>query len=192
MTYYTQRPTGPVKLSPAEFRRTAFKLAGILVLVGVLLFAFLTPGMRERKLTRETTRAWRDLQFVRAALEAYAERTGAAYPVSAEATLPEDFATEFAEQRGGQPFYQEQGRVARLDLFSPERPYTAPLRYVTDGAAWVVASRGPSREFAIGPDLLEDGAEELAERLRGLSYDPTNGLYSSGDMWVSNRARMGQ
>lgn len=70
----------------------------------------------------------------------------------------------------------------------PNLPLGFPSAYHADGEAWLLFSPGPDRRFKIvpGKDFVTSEPERTRSVLRGKRYDPTNGLVSSGDVWVSN------
>ncbi|NUP88654.1 MAG: hypothetical protein HUU25_02405 [Candidatus Sumerlaeia bacterium] len=68
------------------------------------------------------------------------------------------------------------------DPFNPDVPST--FAYYTDGPGWILLSPGPDGDFDVNPrtvyksELAQPSAELLV-----LSYDPTNGTISDGDLW---------
>lgn len=173
--------------------RTSIMLAAVLIGAAVLLYTFLTVSIADRKISQKTERAARDLLHAEAAIDAYRVDTGEAFQPTNEDALPDAFAEFFAGRRGGSPFHHEQARVARLDLFSPGRPYSQPLAFYRWSEKWVLVSRGPDGRLDIEPALGhshgEDNAVGLAHRLAPFTYDPTNGSSSAGDLWVSGPVR---
>jgi hypothetical protein len=169
-------------------RRTAVQVGAILLVAAAGLFLVLTRSIREHKVGQKSERAVRDLLAAQAAIDSFARREGAPFEPAEDHSLPAAFSEHFARLRGDAPFHREQARIARLDVFARPRPYGEPLAYYVDGPWWVLASRGPDGVLDVTPDLLTatpDPAARLDALLR-LSYDPTNGVESRGDLWVSN------
>jgi type II secretory pathway pseudopilin PulG/uncharacterized membrane protein len=71
------------------------------------------------------------------------------------------------------------------DPFAPERQATFAY-YSTKSPAegWILTSAGPDRDYDIDPMRDYDPAvKQPSAQLLGLSYDPTNGTVSNGDIW---------
>ncbi|MDK2971306.1 MAG: hypothetical protein PWP23_1061 [Candidatus Sumerlaeota bacterium] len=169
-------------------RRTALWLAVILAVIAVGMFTFLTRSIRSQKVNQKLEKGLGDLMGARAALEDYAKATGLPFAPAEDGSLPPEYVEHFAAMRGGQPYYRELGRYSRLDVFSPGKPYKEPLAYFVRESIWLLVSRGPDGAFQVPPTILNDETEQadLVDRLLTLSYDPTNGAESSGDLWMSN------
>lgn len=163
--------------------RTGVGLAFLLLLVIPVVLALLSTSMQQRQINRRLDRAMQDLARARAAIEEHHRRHGQ-YPDSKDEALPEEFSAFVGDWQGGAPFHHEQGRLARLDLFSPGRPYAAPLIYLLSGDTWVLASRGPDGEQQIDSSVFE--SPPLRPALVQRRYDPTNGAVSAGDLWTTN------
>ncbi len=160
---------------------TGLQVAGVILAAGLILHPLLTRDIEAHKVGQRVDRAMKYLLMAEGSLSAWQDKTGAPM-ASRDGALPtEEFIDWFAKRRGGQPLFREEGRVSRLDMFGPSGPFIDPLLYRDDGASWVLASRGPDGDFDVPDDALAANAEE---RLAVLAYDPTNGIYSSGDLWV--------
>lgn len=169
-------------------RRTAVQVGAILLIAAAGLFLLLTRSIREHKVGQKTERAVRDLLAAQAAIESFTRREGEPFAPAEDNSLPTSFSEHFARLRGDAPFHREQGRIARLDVFALPRAYGEPLAYHVDGPWWVLASRGPDGVLDVTPDLFKTTSDPAArlDALLRLSYDPTNGAESRGDLWVSN------
>ena len=59
-----------------------------------------------------------------------------------------------------------------------------PYAYYTGGYGWILISAGRDGDYDIVPERDYDGrVKQPSERILLLSYDPTNGLESDGDLW---------
>lgn len=69
------------------------------------------------------------------------------------------------------------------DIFAPDE--TAPFRYRATEYSWLLWSAGPNRQFEITgdrvPALMQDPRPN--DELLSLTYDPSNGTFSTGDIW---------
>lgn len=174
----------------AELRRAAVGVSiAVLVATGVLLFA-VDWNVERRKAQQKLERLDRDFTIVRATLEQL-HRMDGVYPTPTQGNrLPESIARQYADERGGAPYYEELGRYLRLDLFSPGAPHREPLAYYLsdDGENWLIVSRGPDV-------TLDLGAKEAQvwdiNHWKPKTYDPTNGILSEGDVWVSSMQARG-
>ena len=77
--------------------------------------------------------------------------------------------------------------------YAPDHMSRQPLRYylTRDEKSWLLLSVGPDNTLDITPEEFSRLSEhdDWVERLRRspLTWDPTNGTLSSGDIWLSNR-----
>ena len=59
-----------------------------------------------------------------------------------------------------------------------------PFEYYPHGKGWIMISPGPDCKFDIDPAKCYDGnIPQPSELLIRMSYDPTNGTVSPGDVW---------
>lgn len=94
--------------------------------------------------------------------------------------------------RAGRPA-PESGASLRQALERPDRTvYTTDpfaenkgeFRWLRDGKYGLLTSRGPDEKVDIvAPQFTAGTMEETTIRLSPLTYDPTNGSISSGDVW---------
>lgn len=71
-----------------------------------------------------------------------------------------------------------------LDVFAPEAG--SRYGYFTTGTAYLIWSAGPDRKYDLDISQFDpDQERQSAEFFARFTYDPTNGLVSSGDIWVS-------
>jgi hypothetical protein len=66
------------------------------------------------------------------------------------------------------------------DPFSPMR--RNPYGYFSSGQGWVLASLGPDGDFDLRPQDYDVSIPQPSPGMLSLSYDPTNGYRSSGDI----------
>lgn len=185
---YKQRRMDPPVWSRREMFLTTLKILAALLIAMLFLFPFLSVSMRERQNDRMLQRLARDFGQVEATLRQHARLHEAPLEPSEEGTLPEAFVDFFAERQGGAPFYRHQAEMLRFDIYSPGRQYAERLRYEVAGDRWFLISRGPSLEFQTPPPRDPTFAEEDYEAaLAPFTYDPTNGVESAGDIWITGR-----
>lgn len=79
---------------------------------------------------------------------------------------------ERARRDGVDPFSQE---GSSLNYYSPKEKH-----------GWIITSVGPDRKLSFEPALTYVPWDPTSwDKILGRSYDPTNGLLSSGDLWMS-------
>ncbi|MCB2154309.1 preprotein translocase subunit SecE [bacterium] len=170
----------------AELRRTGIAVSLAVLVIAALLFFGVDWNIERRKAQQKLERLYRDLMIVQVTLNQM-QRADGAFPAPAEGALPKSISEFYARNQGDAPYYQDLARYLRLDLFAAEGPQRAPLGYWVkeDGDRWIVISRGPDQDF----DLTEDTVRtwEPSKWLLA-TYDPTNGVASSGDIWIYNGA----
>ena len=174
----------------AEVQRTAIGvLLALLAITAFLLFG-VDWNIERHKAQQKLDRVHRDLSLAGATLENLRRTQGNCPPPGEGYALPEAISQHFAETRGGAPYYQEVARYLRLDLFSPGAPHSEPLIYYLDRPSghWLLLSRGPDRDVDLGPAALQASPrpEGFPSEWMLQSHDPTNGVASSGDIWISN------
>jgi hypothetical protein len=68
------------------------------------------------------------------------------------------------------------------DPFAPENDM--PFGYDFTASSWILISAGPDRVYDVIPsDILRADQGSTITRLLHLTYDPTNGALSQGDIW---------
>ena len=86
------------------------------------------------------------------------------------------------------PRYDPPGEVSLLDrMRGRDAEVENPYLYMTDGSTrWIIYHSGPDRKRDIldSRSFLDVSAEEAITRLLPITYDPTNGGESSGDVWL--------
>lgn len=70
------------------------------------------------------------------------------------------------------------------DPYAPEKGL--PFCYYVDGTVWILYSAGPDRDYDFIPRFCwrDVDAQPSDALLISATYDPSNGLKSSGDLWV--------
>lgn len=58
-----------------------------------------------------------------------------------------------------------------------------PFRYATEGAHWIIVGAGPNRKWDFDVRDWKPGMAMGAAALSNLTYDPTNGVRSGGDVF---------
>lgn len=180
-----------------------FRLALIVVLVTIavvlVLAAIAIPNFLKAKIRSDIYKTVVDFRSIELAIGAYKEVNGA-YP----AMHPlEDFCDnrDSLQEAGGIEYYTiEPGDESLEGITTPfeyvpyifndffsDRKHPWPYAYYANDDFWVVFSPGPDRDYDLGYDIHLTGTpEEIRENLISVTYDPTNGTKSSGDIWRAN------
>ena len=160
------------------------KQALLQVVTAIMVAAFLLSmvariNLSAVKESQKVERAEKYLGFAEFTVRLRLSQALPPYEPTAEGTLPPEVTTDFAKAQGGAPYFHEEGRYARLDMFGGERPFSIPLMYVRTPNLWVIASRGPDgdRDIPSVPEQFDAG-----DQLVLIQYDPTNGTLSNGDL----------
>lgn len=164
--------------SPAEMRRLGWMVGSGVGLVAFLLFFVVDIDLGSRKVRQQVDRAMRDMLLAEAAI-ARMGLSQEGLPQAVDGVLPPEFSQRYADLHGGAPFYQELGRLARLDMFHPDGPHRGPMRFHRDGGHWILLSRGPNLAYDTPEGYFPD-----RQSINLTAYDPTNGAASAGDLWV--------
>jgi type II secretory pathway pseudopilin PulG len=167
-------------------------------IVAVLLF----PNFLEAQIRAKASRARTDMRSLAKAIEWY-HIDNDAYPAWATGELSENVARcvdplfqhvpSFRQARDGEALLTLTTPILYVggcypwDPFSPERGatyvYYATKPKDTDG--WILVSPGPDRDYDISPPKVFDpSTTQPSPALLRLTYDPTNGTMSNGDIWI--------
>lgn len=144
--------------------------------------------MPESNTRARVSRVKADMRVLGAAIETYREQYGA-YPATRPLALGMtvadparlkyslDALTTWSGDLPGAPL---------SDPFSPKRSF--PYTYVTNGSEWLLSSPGPDSVYNYHPErrYFELDIQDPA-RLE-MTYDPTNGSYSAGDIFRESDA----
>ena len=154
----------------------------ILLVTGVLLLvlaAFALPRIPERlAISRENT-VLRRMQVWQGSLES-AHREKGAFPEGRPLSVIEGIDTaEILATYGQLPAHPPP-----LDPFSPQG--RLPLLYQTTADNWIILSAGPDRRYSLPSGMALSG-ETLPSSLVNLVYDPSNGVFSPGDLFRLSR-----
>lgn len=184
----------------------ASRLLGWMIIIAILMIiaAFVIPDFMEPVHRPKTANVRTDLRSISTALEAYYvddnryplsfsdisrnlfARFGADSPMSSQPTFGL-LSSGYANLTSPVPFMD---RVP-YDPFAPARLRHAPFCYYTDpaGKGWILWSAGPDMKYDLtsrniggiynpaNPNMVSDPA------LLSLTFDPTNGSTSHGDIW---------
>jgi len=165
-----------------EMVRLGVRTALILAAAAALLHFMLSRDVEMHKIEQRVGRAQKYLILAHGALEHWTREHGAAMAADGDALPEKEFVDWFASRQGGAPYWQQEGRVARTDMYGPSGAFKDPLRYAADGERWLLVSRGPDGDFDIAADDLAKGGDGLA----ALTWDPTNGAMGGGDLWTAS------
>ncbi|MGF1573485.1 MAG: hypothetical protein ACFCU1_10495 [Sumerlaeia bacterium] len=159
----------------------AIQVAAALAVAACIFMALSNMDLSAAKEAQKTNRAFQYMNFARVTIEDYIKKNGKPYEPTTEQTLPLQLTTDFAALQGGSPYFEAEGMYARLDFFGGDKPFGAPLKYYTQGQNWFIVSLGPDRVANL--DMSDSTAEfPTIQMLEQASYDPTNGVTSSGDL----------
>jgi len=158
------------------------------------------PGFLEAQVRARISLCREGMRNLAAAIEGYHSDHGS-YPA---------VATGSKSVNGAQFKNSEWGRLPTFRLSSGENPLqtlTTPVAYIVayprdpfasdrgaafvyhtarsaDAAGWVLISAGPDRRYNIDPMAVYDpSVKQPSPLLMSLTYDPTNGTVSRGDIW---------
>jgi len=178
------------------------KLAQMLLLAGIcitvcLFIAVNVIGMQYDQIEQPVKRINHDIWELSRHVARQIEQTGkppAAVPMpdapEARAELGRAHGEKMTTMDLGTMPRSETGRYYVEPFLNPEMP----IAYVTDGVRWVLASPGPDRVFDFDPkriaDFVPNGVPDspaAGDYRTSITYDPTNGLISSGDILEGGR-----
>lgn len=180
-------------------RDTKTVVVTFLLVLGWFLLSI--PGFLEARLRAKVSRARQSMRDIGQALTAYQTDHGAFPPAAMGANSVNAARFEhpdlqrlpsFRIARGPAPASKaETPRVAgigvyRADPFAPEA--NATFGYYTaekaKAAGWILVSPGPDGYYDVNPAAVYDpSVPQPSALLSDLSYDPTNGTFSAGDIW---------
>lgn len=183
-----------------------------------LILAVLAAGCAQKQeipveqvvLNEKIRQVEQDLRIMTREIERFRAQKGR-YPVSAEGRLAYNFHVTRDDQFGAIPTFRvHAGESDRLITLTSPVPYI--VRYNEDPFApdmrvtyayfaseekfkengWLLWSTGPDGDYDITEPHRFYTAHypaELNEKLIQLTYDPTNGLFSDGDVWSARKIR---
>lgn len=152
-------------------------LLALIPLLGFFML-FALPRIPETNASRRGSEARALMRQLGRSLEQSRSSSGV-YP----AALPFDVALEPSSS-----FSTEFGKMADPVAIDPFRPRDRiPLVYGTNGKRWVLISMGPDEVHDLPPRQFLDGGITPVV-LTNLTYDPTNGTFSPGDIFRASKA----
>lgn len=195
------KSNGQLTGSPLAVVGIIISLAGLIIWVAVaamllgitsVFTAIAVPNFREAQVRSQVSRVRSDLRTLSVGLEAYkidnntvppSAISPSGHPVFARSSLTTPIAY-LSSMNFVDPFAPENG--------APYCYFAAP-----GGRNWIVWSAGPDRQYDIttanASTLVTDGLEAaFSEGRANLTYDPTNGANSPGDIWRSGNGGVGQ
>ncbi len=162
-----------------------------------LLAAIFVPSFRTG-FNRGRARSVRsDLQTVAIAIEAYNIDHNAypAYTTNLDESIDEwSFRFDSEIPYNGEPTFVAYELGRPMSLTTPVAYLTENITdkfafpegrtfcYYSDGEGWIIWSPGPDRHYDLDWTLYDGAADDNMERLVSYAYDPTNGVFSYGDM----------
>ncbi|MDK2971885.1 MAG: hypothetical protein PWP23_1640 [Candidatus Sumerlaeota bacterium] len=190
-------PPPPKKKSPLP---VILIVLGILFIVGICCLSGLAaigiPSFLEAKARSKVSRVRSDMRSLATAIEAYYVDNNAfpthttnsslsinSHPTQGASSTRPSF--RIMTQRGQQTLTTPIAYVYTYypDSFAPFEGLT--FCYYTDGGGWILWSPGPDEDYDIVPerDYTSEIAQPSPYLLSTVTYDPTNGTVSDGDVW---------
>lgn len=181
----------------------------LFVLLGVIGFLAATayPNFKQAQTRSRVARTMADMRSMDAAIEAYGIDVDfyPAYSTNPEENLFGNVQGEREVFANVPTFPTPAGAMRTLtapdpyissmpqDVFAPQGATFA--FYSTPGpvkiAGWILWSPGPDRTYDLNLDNIRQAYNpstgRLSEMLVEYTYDPTNGIYSAGDLWRAKR-----
>jgi len=154
--------------------RISFSTAMITILLLGLVGAFVFPRWVERSADGRAYKARRSLVVGAERIRDYAKRKGA---------IPPSLAS------GGSPGSTIPDGVAWGDLVDPTSPESdSRIRYwAGPGQSWILSAMGTDKVADASPaDWMFVPAAATDARWSNLNYDPTNGMFSRGDVMLAS------
>jgi type II secretory pathway pseudopilin PulG len=181
----------------------ARRAAGRWIAVSVVLLLLLIIGAidrgrygGERSIRAKVSRARANMITLSTAIETYRLDHGAYPPWTSDPSLQAPFHStgdeptfRRIESEGFARFYES--LLAPIDAHSDpyddaDEPGGFAYWSASDEGPWILISRGPDGDFDLNLDVVRralEGSPPRIEDLSGFTYDPTNGIASSGDVW---------
>lgn len=156
----------------------AFTILELLIVIGIIAFlaSLSLSRMPESNTRSRVSRAKSDMRAIASSLEAYRAEHHAYPPMKRLQSGPE---------AQGPATVLPDGFVVEtmVDPFSGKSEL--PYYYFLGSDGWMVISAGPDKEYQIVPESMYAYGSEMSPTLVELTYDPTNGTTSRGDIWRS-------
>lgn len=183
-----------------QARGRGFTIVELLIVIAIIVIVALVakPNINQASPRAKCARIRHDMRVIAAGLEAYyadQRRYPTTCPLSRYAvcepgSLVESRADLMPAAEAGQPPPGPAGLttpVAHVTAMFPD-PYSPfrgmPFTYCCTATNWIMTSPGPDCVYDIMPQAMlnADPATSMT-RLLVLTYDPTNGIVSRGDIW---------
>lgn len=134
------------------------------IAVLAIVAAIVAPNFLEANIRSKVSRSRADMRSLAVALESYYVDYNV-YPAKySQVTTPVAYMT-----------------MIPADPFAPTPG--DPHKFASKGEGWIIWGCGPDQVFQITPEDYDDASTSPTDRLYQLSYDPTNGMVSYGDIW---------
>jgi hypothetical protein len=169
------------------------------VMAAGIFFAFLfggVPSLHDEKIRSKASQTLWDIRALGLALENYMSERGV-YPAW---TLDPEKKAKFRTTRTRLPSFARCEGVAGpwtylpdvreypRDVFSYDNEHRTFAYYAPDNVGWILLSAGPNCVFDVDFETLkkvyDPARSNPTPELLLLTYDPTNGTVSAGDIWM--------
>ncbi len=138
----------------------------ILIIMVLLIIAIAAPGYMGSNTRANVQNTRNDLKNIEGSLVKYF-MANKKYPISDLSILTTPVA--YIDNLGKNPFSK-----------------TQPYKYNSDGMLWILYATGPDKKYEINENAMVDLKMKGSGILIPLTYDPTNGSVSRGDIWMTN------
>lgn len=191
-------PPAPEQPLRKSRNKTLLQWGGVvLVILGVL--AVVVPWLSRIPALRMMSRTRGDLRGVAVSIEEYRQAHGTYPPVQPFTELTSDtellalsggslLGTVSAAPREGKPgLTTPVAYLSSLSVDVHSRSSGLPFAYHENGDSWILYSAAMDQRYNIRhPDqVLKLPVKERRARLLDLTFDPSNGTFSAGDIWVT-------
>jgi hypothetical protein len=146
-----------------------------------------------------TSKIENELRSLSTAIEAYYYDHGS-YPAMRPLIEHCSYPKKLEVAGGADLFFTEPGKPGLEGLTTPvdyissilqdpftDRSIACPYAYFSKGDFWILFSMGYDWNYDIKPrEHLQGSPEQIEQQLTPITYDPTNGEKSPGDIWYSN------
>lgn len=131
------------------------------------------------------TRVKRDMRDPSLAINEYRGKNHAWPPTVPFTALPQFQKIKAGLDRaGGLTLTTFDPTAGMQDFPEPHMPGGTPYAYFTAGKGWILSSPGPDGKFDFNPVTQYSGDMAWNDpRLLAVRYDPTNGMFSGGDLF---------
>jgi type II secretory pathway pseudopilin PulG len=199
-----------IKRKPGALKGGGIAIAGIalgaigtlLVIPIIIAVSMRLPNFHPAQTRSKVARVTTDMRSMATAIEAYYIDNGA-YPAWAFGPAGANGTVISSPPTASQPTFKIWANPSEVGSFNllttpisyiqrfREDPFvdtlglgTPTYAYFTDGGGWMLLSPGPDGDYDVDPSAIYNSSDpNIASLLAPLTYDPSNGEISNGDIW---------